>query len=447
MFQHLFDEIPKQVRDDNGVVRNDSLYRGCCKRRKGKEMRYLMFLLGLLFANVAQAMDCEKVPDCASLGYSTKDDPNCADNGYMYCPFDKTYKKCVQYNCEALGFTESDKTSWCADLIECKGNAKMTLCQKPCFAIDYNSLKELAESGDCKVVTMRDDIIIPQNQGIKFAPNTILDGGNHTLTSTGNQAYNLYYFAENTGFKNINIVHTQDLLENFHFYIAPSQNTAITFENVNIKLTSTDTKHAINNYMFFRGTFNITGKFVVYDQSAAQVAVLGYETIKHFKDADIHILTTYQTSDVFSLGTLTMENSTVDVQSGATVFISAGSGIASFKNTKGTFHSNKSGVIYGTQGLPRLVIQEGCDITLSATTQLTNVDVEQTIELSGTPENPTKLSIRDKAKKFRNLSVQAHDLNVSLVINGTTYKPIKPTTTLLKDVETSQDWEVVSPTS
>ncbi len=95
-------------------------------------MRYLMFLLGLMFANMAQAIDCEKVPDCASLGYSTEDDPNCADNGYMYCPFNHEYKKCVQYNCEKLGFTEDDKTSWCGKLAKCKGNPRMTLCQNLC---------------------------------------------------------------------------------------------------------------------------------------------------------------------------------------------------------------------------------------------------------------------------------------------------------------------------
>ena len=92
-------------------------------------MRYLIFLLGLLVANVAQAMDCEKVPDCASLGYSTKDDPNCADNGYMYCPFDQNYKVCVQYNCAALGFTEDDKTSWCEDIIYCASNDSYSLCE------------------------------------------------------------------------------------------------------------------------------------------------------------------------------------------------------------------------------------------------------------------------------------------------------------------------------
>ena len=97
-------------------------------------MRYWMFLLGLLWIDTASALDCEKVPDCTSLGYSQEEDTDCEKDGFMYCPFDKSYKKCVQYNCEALGFTESDKTSWCADLVECKGNSKMTLCQKPCFA-------------------------------------------------------------------------------------------------------------------------------------------------------------------------------------------------------------------------------------------------------------------------------------------------------------------------
>ena len=93
-------------------------------------MRYLMFLLGLMFANMAQAMDCEKVPDCESLGYSTESDPNCADNGYMFCPFDHEYKKCVQYNCEQLGFTQNDKTSWCKNIVTCRGNPEYTLCVK-----------------------------------------------------------------------------------------------------------------------------------------------------------------------------------------------------------------------------------------------------------------------------------------------------------------------------
>ena len=95
-------------------------------------MRYLMFFMVMMFVNVASAMDCEKVPDCESLGYTTEDDPNCAEDGYMYCPFDKDYKACVQYNCTALGFTESDKSSWCGKIVKCKGNEKFTACKALC---------------------------------------------------------------------------------------------------------------------------------------------------------------------------------------------------------------------------------------------------------------------------------------------------------------------------
>ena len=95
-------------------------------------MRYILFLFSLLLANVASAIDCDTAPTCEELGYSTEDDPYCAENGYMYCPLDHSYKKCVNMDCAKLGFTESDKTSWCSKLIKCKGNPRMTLCQNLC---------------------------------------------------------------------------------------------------------------------------------------------------------------------------------------------------------------------------------------------------------------------------------------------------------------------------
>ncbi len=95
-------------------------------------MRYLMFFMVMMLANVAHAMDCEKVPTCEELGYSTEEDPNCAENGYMYCPFDKTYKKCVNMDCEKLGFTTSDKTSWCGKLAFCPSDKSYTLCKALC---------------------------------------------------------------------------------------------------------------------------------------------------------------------------------------------------------------------------------------------------------------------------------------------------------------------------
>ena len=91
-------------------------------------MRYLMFFMVMMFSNVSQAMNCQNLPDCESLGYSKSEDSNCVEDGYMYCPFDQDYKVCVQYNCAALGFTTSDKTSWCDEIVTCKDDASYTLC-------------------------------------------------------------------------------------------------------------------------------------------------------------------------------------------------------------------------------------------------------------------------------------------------------------------------------
>ena len=95
-------------------------------------MRYILFLFSLLLANTASAIDCEKMPTCEELGYSTEDDPYCAENGYMYCPLDYSYKKCVNMDCAKLGFTDSDKTSWCGKIVKCKGDKNFTACKALC---------------------------------------------------------------------------------------------------------------------------------------------------------------------------------------------------------------------------------------------------------------------------------------------------------------------------
>ena len=106
---------------------------GCAQKKKGKKkMRYVLILLGLMFANVASALDCDTAPTCEELGYTTEDDPYCAEKGYMYCPLDHSYKKCVNMDCVKLGFTEDDKSSWCNKLIKCKGDTSYTLCQNLC---------------------------------------------------------------------------------------------------------------------------------------------------------------------------------------------------------------------------------------------------------------------------------------------------------------------------
>lgn len=95
-------------------------------------MRYILLLLLMLVSFKANsAMDCQAVPDCASLGFSTEDDATCPENGYMYCPFDLNYKKCVGsqvVDCEKLQFSKSDKSQWCADIIKCPSDEQYTLC-------------------------------------------------------------------------------------------------------------------------------------------------------------------------------------------------------------------------------------------------------------------------------------------------------------------------------
>ena len=93
-------------------------------------MKYILFLIVILFSNQAVALDCSKQPTCAELGYSTEDNQNCLADGYLICPFDSNYKKCVNFNCESLGFTNNDKTSWCKNIAVCPNSKDYTACIK-----------------------------------------------------------------------------------------------------------------------------------------------------------------------------------------------------------------------------------------------------------------------------------------------------------------------------
>lgn len=57
----------------------------------------LLVVAGLTEKSMAD-VNCEQLPDCAALGFSTADDATCASDGYLYCPFDTSYKKCVKIN-------------------------------------------------------------------------------------------------------------------------------------------------------------------------------------------------------------------------------------------------------------------------------------------------------------------------------------------------------------
>ena len=390
-------------------------------------MRYILILLGLFVTGTAIAMDCEKVPDCESLGYSKDGDPNCAENGYMYCPFDQDYKVCVQYNCETLGFTETDKTSWCADLIKCKDNEKMTLCQKPCFATDYTSLKDLAESGKCKVVTMRSDITIPKNQGITLHTNTTLDGGGYTL----NTAETYLTLDEGSKLQNLNIHRQIDTSETVNFiYI----NGASTFEDVSIldENSNTDTvMHwrylcRISDNLTVRGNLKIevkndvrhpifNGGQLVFENAKVELIspsnssdVLTQQKSIIAKNSEIHIKTL---SQAINTGFPELINSQMIIDTTVTVF---------YKN-----ENDKCGIKLG----------EGSTLDTKSSTLTSTPMVE--IILNGTTDKPATAIIQEENG---GTTITVQNTGAKLIYNGKTYTPTQTGTTLLKDVETSENW-------
>ncbi len=112
-------------------------------------MRHVLILLALLITNVANAIDCEKTPNCEELGYSKENDPNCLEDGYMLCPFDFTFKKCVEKDCAKLGFTTSDKSSWCKEIIKCQGNEDYTLCNEKIIPLNCEIGDVYYADGSC----------------------------------------------------------------------------------------------------------------------------------------------------------------------------------------------------------------------------------------------------------------------------------------------------------
>ena len=97
-----------------------------------KIMKYILFLIAILFSNQAVALNCVKQPTCEELKYSKEDDPACKDDGYILCPFDFSYKKCTEFDCEKLGFTQSDKSAWCGKISKCQTDESYTACKALC---------------------------------------------------------------------------------------------------------------------------------------------------------------------------------------------------------------------------------------------------------------------------------------------------------------------------
>lgn len=78
---------------------------------------------------LADSLNCSETPSCAELGFSRADVPGCKN--YLHCLFDPSYKVCIERTCDALGFTQTDKTSWCSEIVPCYTDETFTLCAEP----------------------------------------------------------------------------------------------------------------------------------------------------------------------------------------------------------------------------------------------------------------------------------------------------------------------------
>ncbi|MBQ7304172.1 MAG: hypothetical protein IJW75_04575, partial [Alphaproteobacteria bacterium] len=86
----------------------------------------IVAILSLVYLNPAKAsLNCSTQPTCESLGYTMESDANCAEDGYVYCPFDAKYKKCVR--------PVIKQDAFCANfnLSSCPANAQCYKCESP----------------------------------------------------------------------------------------------------------------------------------------------------------------------------------------------------------------------------------------------------------------------------------------------------------------------------
>ena len=395
-------------------------------------MRYILILLVMLFANVSQAMNCQKLPDCASLGYSKGEDLNCVEDGYLNCPFDQDYKVCVQYNCAALGFTESDKTSWCADLIKCKGNSQMTLCQKPCLATTAQELKDLASSGKCKIVTMKNDINLPQDMTLTLAESTTIDGGGHGLTfniSGTKSGLFAFQLTKNSGLENINVHYNQTgNAHKFDFVRGDGSLHHVRFDGGAPAWQGN--QHGV---LFYDARVTVSGRFEVNFQDQGRSNRLSEYSYVNFINAQVTIKQTGTNRDGFAGGTIKFEDSDVTIDSDEFLIETTN---AIFENTKFNFKGNGDIVWSESSHTSKLTLNQNADVSFTLKMPSNRPKLE--VILSGTSGEPARLEIN--APEMTNTNVRAMNVYDTLVLNNITCHPKQADTTLLSEILTSDNW-------
>ena len=434
-------------------------------------MRYLWFLLVMMLANVAQAMNCQELPDCASLGYSKAEDPNCVEDGYLNCPFDQDYKVCVQYNCEALGFTEDDKTSWCADLIECKGNPQMTLCQKPCFATNYEELSTLAESGKCKIITMKNDIKMPENSTLTLAENTFLDGGNYTLDTSLSANNLLIDLSNNAGIGNLTVQRSgscpiSETLTSLDPYTKGGvfligshlRQNKILVRNISVNIDCPSSTAEV----FSNGQISLMDNINLSFKTHNQISLFpNFASTYNIKNADIKV-NADNLSAIFSGNHYNFENSKISISAKFDeVYMSPV--ITGGRNFQPNTVFDATNAVFTQLHNLTDVLMQSSSTRITTITLKNGAHVEYHLHqgkmvyddhwnngehsrglvyaLSGSEQAPVTLMFEGvQEKDMEDVSITSTNITDTLILNGVTYHPQKAATTLLSEVDSSGNW-------
>ena len=113
-------------------------------------MKRLLFLAFVLCVCSTRCLAdvCTAMPSCEDLGYSKDPDPACGpfeqnSQRYLQCPYDSSYRKCINYSCESMGFSrdtlDNPKSAWCQEdaIITCLFDKEKDKEQRSTLCAEY----------------------------------------------------------------------------------------------------------------------------------------------------------------------------------------------------------------------------------------------------------------------------------------------------------------------
>ena len=113
-----------------------------------RKLLFIAFVLCLVSARCF-ADQCTALPTCEELGYYQGDIGACGSYNeyganYITCPYDSSFHKCVNYECQKIGFTADPKDDWCETIVPCIFDPNYTLCtqkKRLCKVVNCASVK------------------------------------------------------------------------------------------------------------------------------------------------------------------------------------------------------------------------------------------------------------------------------------------------------------------